>query len=107
MYDQQMREAFKDNNNSVVGYLLMASWIYYHKPHMAPILSDEVFDKSCKWLLDNFDNIDHRYKSRIAKRDLVAGSLYSLGSYDYPPFIIHFAELLSQGLDAFLAGGEV
>lgn len=102
MYDELMREEFKKNKKSMIGWLLMASWLYYHKPNMEPILGDTTFDKAAKWLYEHFDEVDHKYKSLITKDDLKAGSLYSIGSYDYPLPIIHIAELLSEGKADFI-----
>lgn len=102
MYDKEMRRDFKINKGSVIGWLLMASWIYYNKPNSPPILSDSVFDNACKWLYDHFDEVNHKYKDLVVRDDLKAGSLFSIPTYSYPQFIIHLAELLTEEKDEFL-----
>lgn len=95
-YDELSRREFKKNKNSVVGYLLVASYIYYYRPHMAPILSDSVYDKMAKWLYSNFDEVEHKYKHLINRDDLKAGSLFAIGDYDYPLGIVDMALLMSE-----------
>lgn len=94
--DDIMRDAFKKSPQSVVSFLIMGSWLYYFKPECWPILEDETFDRACRWLYDNFDSIEHRYKHLIIKEDLAAGSLYSLKSYDYPTYLTWLSQHLSE-----------
>ena len=95
--DKQCELEFKENKSSIIGYLLAASWIYYHREHMTPILSDELFDKLCKWVYKHYDSLEHKYKHLINKDDLLAGSLFSIGSYDYPRGLCIAAEMMSEG----------
>ena len=97
-YDVKCLGEIEETPKAIVGWLLMASWIYYQKPNMAPLLSDHCYDKLCKDLLKTLEENTHKYVGLISEEDLKAGSLYSLGSYDYPKYIIHFAEELSDKL---------
>ena len=56
---------------------LMCSYAYYKEDD--PLISDAEFDELAKWLLENWDNVDHRHKVYITKYDLTAGTF--LGKY--------------------------
>ena len=86
--------------NEAYGLALCASWLYYHKPCMDPILTDAQFDRYCKVLHDNWNNpkFNHKYKSLVTKESLAAGSFYHIGSYAYPRGLIDCAEKLSLGI---------
>ena len=62
--------------NPIAKYL-MCSYAYYVEDN--PLISDDEFDSLAKWLLENWDNVDHQHKSYITKNDLVAGTI--LGKY--------------------------
>lgn len=81
-YDDKMRECFKTSHNLVVPWLLAASFCYYRLDQS--ILSDAVFDKACRWLLDNYDGVTHKHKYLLDKGSLEAGTLYHLIESDYP-----------------------
>lgn len=98
-HNDKMREDFKKSKGSVVSWLLMASYLYYHRFGYDPILTDDVFDKACKWLHDNYDTVDHRFKHIISKEDLLAGSLYAVKREDYHWFLIKESERLSRELN--------
>ena len=92
-YDDYMRRDVKKNKSAVIGWLLMASWNYYQRAgSVSPLLEDATYDGACKWLYDQWDNIDHKYKNLIDKETLKAGSMYDIGSYVYPEMITHLAE---------------
>lgn len=55
----------------------MCSYAYYVEDN--PLISDDEFDSLAKWLLENWDDVDHQHKSYITKNDLVAGTF--LGKY--------------------------
>lgn len=92
--DDMARQDFKKAKQSVVGWILMASFQYYHKD--TNLLADTTFDKMCKWLLDNYDTVEHRYKHLITRDQLQAGSLYDLGTHDYPIQLIRISERLVE-----------
>ena len=62
--------------NPIAKYL-MCSYAYYKEDD--PLISDTEFDELAKWLLENWDNVDHRHKVYISKYDLTAGTF--LGKY--------------------------
>ena len=62
--------------NPIAKYL-MCSYAYYKEDD--PLISDAEFDELSKWLLENWDDVDHRHKLYITKHDLTAGTF--LGKY--------------------------
>jgi NAD-dependent DNA ligase len=62
--------------NPIAKYL-MCSYAYYKEDD--PLISDAEFDELAKWLLENWDTVDHRHKVYISKYDLTAGTF--LGKY--------------------------
>ena len=96
-YDQRCREDFKVNKGSVFAWIIMASFGYYHLPENPSLLSDEVFDKMCKYALNEYDNLEHKYKSLVTKGNLQAGSLFDLALQDYPePLVGIYRRLVSK-----------
>ena len=81
-YDQAAREAFKKNPNTAVSFFLMASFCYYCL--FESVLADETYDRLAKYLLDNYDKLDHPHKHLFDKEDLRAGTLYKLKGEAYP-----------------------
>ena len=85
LLDTQAREDYKKNPASAFAYILMASYLYYHCPDEDPILSDTTYDKMCKFLLDNYNKLEHKHAKQWMKEDdLKAGSLYALSEWHYP-----------------------
>lgn len=95
-YNQKAREDFKDAPQSVVAWIIMASYGYYHMPQNPSLLSDECFDNMCKWLLGNYDSVQHRFKHIITKSHLEAGSLYDVHAYDYPAELVRIYNKLME-----------
>ena len=81
-YDEAVRECFKKNKNSCISFWLVSSYCYYIR--YDSLLSDEFFDKMSKWMLDNWDSLDHTNKNLITKDMLAAGSGFNLKEDDYP-----------------------
>ena len=96
--DDKMRGDFKTSPGSVVAWIIMASWLYYHRFDSAPIISDTTYDKAFDWLGKNYDKVKHRYKHLITEDDFKSGSLYALKAKDYPQPLITIAEKLSREL---------
>ena len=71
---------------------LMASYAYYVQD--APFASDNCFDETAKFILDNWDEIEHRHKSYLTKDALKAGTF--LGKY---PSIVEGAVDSFKGVD--------
>lgn len=65
-----------ENKNLWVPYYLMSCYLYYEKDKN--VLSDGNFDKLCKLLLENWDDISHINKDLISKEALQAGSGYDI-----------------------------
>lgn len=97
MRDSLARECFKGNKNTIISWLLMAFYAYYVLDN--PILSDGVYDGMCKWLLENYDVIEHHHKYLISKEDLQNGSLFSIGMIDYPIIVRNATEQLLKEID--------
>ena len=55
----------------------MCSYAYYVEDK--PLISDGEFDELAKWLLENYDNVEHMHKDLVTKGDLEAGTF--LGKY--------------------------
>jgi hypothetical protein len=70
-------ELIDNNPNLMVPWYLMAAYAYYVEDN--PILSDNVFDKLAKRMLECWDKIDHFHKESITVDDLKAGTF--LGEY--------------------------
>jgi len=67
--------------NPVAKYL-MCAYAYYVEDD--PLISDQEFDDLAKFILENYDAIEHPHKGRLTKYDLKAGTF--LGNY--PPMVI-------------------
>lgn len=95
-YDQAAREAFKINPASAISFYLAASYLYYCR--YTSILSDEVYDGICKWLLNNLDKLEHTNKNMVDKGALKAGTAYHIKAEDYPLRVRVSAEELAHNL---------
>lgn len=62
--------------NPIAKYL-MCSYAYYVEDD--PIVPDYEFDELAKFILENYDAIDHPHKKHVSKEDLAAGTF--LGEY--------------------------
>lgn len=80
--DEYIRECFKVNKNSAMSFFLIASYCYYCR--YDSIMSDEVFDGIAKWLLKEYDKIQHVNKDLVTKEMLNSGTAYNLKESDYP-----------------------
>lgn len=99
-YDTQARENYKKSPKSVYFWLLASSYLYYHEPHRPSLLSDEVFDKMCKHLLENYDTIPKHSKLAhlITKDNLQCGSFYNILQHEYPVWLVRMAQEMSDKL---------
>jgi hypothetical protein len=75
--DQECLDTIDANLQMMVPWYLMAAYAYYEEDN--PILSDSMFDKLAKKMLEHWDEITHQHKGCITKEDLTAGSF--LGKY--------------------------
>lgn len=81
-YDEALRDCFKINKNSAISWWISASFAYYLR--YESLFSDPVFDKLSKWILENYDELEHQHKHLVTKEGLKAGSGYYLKEDDYP-----------------------
>jgi hypothetical protein len=81
-YDTAARECFKKNKNTCISWWLSASYAYYIR--YESLLSDEAYDKMAKYILDNYNSLEHVHKHLITKGMLSAGTAYNLKEADYP-----------------------
>ncbi len=89
--DNQARKAYKESASSVIYFIVLASYLYYIRDES--VLSDEVFDKLCKLVIDK--KIKHKLLSHLITDDrMSAGSLFDVKSNQYPMFIVKDAETL-------------
>lgn len=88
--DQLARQCFKGNKNTVISWVLMASYAYYILGEA--ILSDSVFDGMTKYIYDNWDDLEHHHKHLFTKEDMKNGSLFQIGMLDYPLIIKNSTE---------------
>ena len=84
-YDFAARDCFRQNKNTCISWFLSASYAYYIR--YDSLLSDEVYDKMAKYILDNYESIEHPHKHLVTKGMLVAGTAFNLKEQDYPTII--------------------
>lgn len=102
-YEQQARNDYKQSPKSAVYWCVVASYLYYMRDES--ILSDEVFDRMMKLILDK--QIKHSKLSHlITDEDLRAGSLFRLKVRDYPDFIVDQAERIVRDTYTFTGDSE-
>jgi hypothetical protein len=80
--------------HNYVGQYLIHSYLYYICNR--PVISDEEFDKICKHLLDNWDDINHMHKHLLCREDLQAGTGFAIKYDDYPEIVKSCATRLYQ-----------
>lgn len=99
-YDEQMTRDMRRTTSAVVGWILMAAYIYYVENSRFSLLSDAQFDKACNWLLRHYDAVSHQYKHLIGRDALSAGTAYHIKKADYPGGIVRMAVLARKQLEA-------
>ena len=92
MKDNIVKAKIADNKNMAVPLYLMMAFAYYKQDN--PFTSDSCFDETAKFILDNWDEIEHRHKSYLTKDALKAGTF--LGKY---PSIVEGAVDSFKGVD--------
>ena len=92
MKDLIIKDKIDQNKNMAVPFYLMMAYAYYVQD--APFASDNCFDETAKFILDNWDEIEHRHKSYLTKDALKAGTF--LGKY---PSIVEGAVDSFEGID--------
>ena len=99
-FDQAARNSFKVNKSSCISWWLSASYAYYLR--YESLLSDSAFDKMSKYILDNYESLEHNHKHLVTKEMLIAGSGYNLKEEDYPLIVRvsteEFVKLINLGI---------
>jgi hypothetical protein len=81
-YNQRCRDDFKTHPNSCIGWYLISSFAYYKEAES--LLGDEVFDKVCVYIYNNWDKLEHKYKYLVPKESLTAGTGFDINFNEYP-----------------------
>jgi hypothetical protein len=90
--DSFVRDCFKVNPSSTFSWFLICSYAYYIR--FESLMSDSAFDAMSKYMLKDYDKLDHVNKDLVTKEMLVAGSGYNLKEEDYPTRV----KIVSEGL---------
>lgn len=77
LFDKDCLDVVDDNLNMAVPWYLMASYAYYEEDR--PILSDSVFDRLARKILEFWEVIDHLHKDYLNEDMLRAGTF--IGEY--------------------------
>ena len=77
LFDKDCLDHVGDNLNMTVPWYLMAAYAYYVEDR--PILSDSIFDRLAKIMLESWDAIEHCHKDHLNEDMLEAGTY--LGEY--------------------------
>ena len=77
IFDKQCLDNVDENLNLTVPWYLMAAYAYYVEDR--PILSDSVFDRLAKKMVEFWDVIEHFHKDQLNEEMLQAGTY--LGEY--------------------------
>ena len=77
IFDKQCLDNVDENLNLTVPWYLMAAYAYYVEDR--PILSDSIFDRLAKIMLESWDAIEHCHKDHLNEDMLEAGTY--LGEY--------------------------
>lgn len=68
--------------NKSVDWYLMASYLYYIE--YESLLLDSQYDRLCRFMLNNWDDIEHPLKGMIELEDLSAGTGFTITKEQYP-----------------------
>ena len=71
-----MPRIWEQNENMLIPYYLMFSYLYYEKN--ISLIDDAEFDGICKTLLDKLDTLTHMHKYLVKKESLTAGTGYDI-----------------------------
>ena len=71
-----MPRIWVQNENMLIPYYLMFSYLYYEKN--ISLIEDGEFDDMCKTLLEKLDSLTHMHKHLVKKESLTAGTGYDI-----------------------------
>lgn len=80
--------------NLTIPYYLMASYLYYIEDWS--MWNDCEYDNLCKYIYDNYDQIEHKHKYLVDKDALRAGTAYHIRAEDYPAIVIGAARYYTR-----------
>lgn len=99
-FDRAVRQCFRKNPNSCISWALSASYAYYCR--YESLLSDTTYDKMMKYILDNYEKLEHPHKHLLKKESLTAGTAFHLKAEDYPAIVVNSAEDFIRQLNTHL-----
>lgn len=99
LFDSVARKTFKKNRSSCISWILASSYCYYVR--YTSILSDTVYDKMCKFVLDNYGSLEHPHKHLLTKDMLRAGTAHNLRLDDYPMIVRVTAEKMIEQVSEY------
>ncbi len=76
---------FLRSANVSIPWFLMSSYMYYIQDKS--LLHDHEYDSLCRFMLANWDSLEHRHKHLISVDDLKAGSGFTIKEEDYPQIV--------------------
>ena len=71
-----MPRIWVQNENMLIPYYLMFSYLYYEKN--ISLIDDAEFDGMCNTLLEKLDTLTHMHKHLVKKESLTAGTGYDI-----------------------------
>lgn len=100
LYDNKAKQDMALYKKSLCFWVLASSFAYYIQDES--LLSDELFDKMCKELLDNYDNKCYHHSilwEYMNKNRLQAGSFYDMRLDEYPLWLVRMTQALLRQLE--------
>lgn len=77
--DEKIKAIVKKDSSMAVPHYLMSSYLYYEKD--THYISDGCYDWLCKFLIEHWDEIEHRHKYIIEHDALTAGTGFYIKEY--------------------------
>lgn len=99
MLDERCRELIDRDPNLLVPWYLMCSFLYYHEDEA--IISDGLYDEICQRLDREWRKVDHPHKRLVKRKDLKAGTGFTLKRRDLPMRTVSAALLLLEEMRHF------
>lgn len=94
LLDDRCSALIDGDPNLLVPWYLMTSYLYYIENEV--IISDGLYDAICRRLDEDWRTIEHPHKKLIKRRDLKAGTGYTLKRRDLPVRVMSAAMLLLE-----------
>jgi hypothetical protein len=84
--DRILDTCLAKSRNMMIPWFLQASWLYYHAD--TSLLTDERYDRLCKELDAEWDDLTHVHKGVIDREALAAGTAFSIPDEAYPTMCV-------------------